>query len=151
MKIKKIKKNNHHKNYIDIIKTRSPPTPPSPQTKVLSVLTGNKRIGEGEGNSPGDQTSHYSGGGGGWWWARSCVSWALRDCSCWRIVAWLASTVRMSARRASISCVRRTRCSWVSSQNASDRSVRASTGSSKSEVGLDGATCEGCCGGGGGG
>ena len=66
-------------------------------------------------------------------------------------MAWLARTVRMSARRAFISCVRRTRCSWVSSQNASKRSIRVSIGSSKSGVGLDRAASEGCCGGGGGG
>ena len=53
--------------------------------------------------------------------------------------------------KASISCVRRTRCSWVSSRNASKRSVRASTESSKSGVGLNGAASEVCCGGGGGG
>ena len=72
-------------------------------------------------------------------------------CCCWSIVAWLARTVRKSARRASISCVMRTRCSWVSSHNASKRSVRESNGSSRSGVGLEGATSEGCCGGGGGG
>ena len=55
----------------------------------------------------------------------------------------------MSARRASMSWVMRTRCSWVSSQKASKRSVRASTGSSKSGVGLEGAAPE--VGGGGGG
>ena len=66
-------------------------------------------------------------------------------------MAWLAKAVRMSERRASISCVRRTRCSWVSSQNASKRSVKASTGSSKSGVGLDGAASEVCYGGSGGG
>ena len=66
-------------------------------------------------------------------------------------MAWLARTVRISARRASIFYVRRTQCSWVSSQNASKRSVRASTGSSKSGVGLDGIAAEVGCGGGGGG
>ena len=66
-------------------------------------------------------------------------------------MAWLARTVRMLARRASISCVMRTRCSWVSSHNASKRSVRTSTGSSKSGVGLDGAASEVGGGGGGGG
>ena len=66
-------------------------------------------------------------------------------------MAWLARTVRTSARRASISYVKRTRCSWVSSHNASKRSVRASTGSSKSGVGLDGAASEVGCGGSGGG
>ena len=56
----------------------------------------------------------------------------------------------MSARRASISWIMRTRCSWVSSQNASKLSVRASTGSSRLGVGLDGAASEvGGCGGGG--
>ena len=50
-----------------------------------------------------------------------------------------------------MSWVMRTRCSWVSSQNASKRSVRESTKSSMSGVGLDGAASEGCCGGGGGG
>ena len=54
-------------------------------------------------------------------------------------MAWLANTVRISARSASISCVRRTRCSWDSSHNASKRSVRESTGSSKSGAGLEGA------------
>ena len=63
-------------------------------------------------------------------------------------MAWLAKTVCISARSASISWVRRTRCSWVSSQNGSKRSVRASTESSKSGVGLEGAASEGCCGGG---
>ena len=63
----------------------------------------------------------------------------------------LAKTVRTSARRASISCVMRTQCSRVSSQNASKCSVRESTGSSRSGVGLEGAASEGCCGGGGGG
>ena len=38
-----------------------------------------------------------------------------------------------------MSCVTRTRCSWVSSQNASKRSVSASTGSSRSGEGLEGA------------
>ena len=66
-------------------------------------------------------------------------------------MAWLARTVRISARRASISCVRKTQCSWVSSQNASKRSVRASTGSFKSGGGLDGVAAEVGCGGGGGG
>ena len=66
-------------------------------------------------------------------------------------MAWLARTVRTSARRASISCVMRTWCSWVSSQNESKRSVRESTGSSRSGVGLEGAASEGFCGGGGGG
>ena len=64
-------------------------------------------------------------------------------------MAWLARTVRMSARRASISWVMRTRCSWVSSHNASKRSVSASTGSSRSGVGLDGAAPEVDGGGGG--
>ena len=45
----------------------------------------------------------------------------------------------------------RTRCSWVSSHNASKRSVSESTGSSGSGEGLEGAACGGCCGGGGGG
>ena len=66
-------------------------------------------------------------------------------------MAWLARTVRTSARRASISYVMRTRCSRVSSQNASKRSVRESIGSSRSGVGLEGAASKGCCGGGGGG
>ena len=48
-------------------------------------------------------------------------------------------TVRMSARKASMSWVTRTRCSWVSSQNASKRSVSESTGSSRSGEGLGGA------------
>ena len=55
----------------------------------------------------------------------------------------------MSVRRASISCVMRTRCSSVSSQNASKRLVRASTGFSRSGVGLDGAVFEVSWGGGG--
>ena len=38
-----------------------------------------------------------------------------------------------------MSCVTRTRCSWVSSQNASKRSVSESTGSSRSGEGLEGA------------
>ena len=50
-----------------------------------------------------------------------------------------------------MSCVTRTRCSWVSSQNASKRSVRESTGSSGSGEGLEGAAAGGCCDGGGGG
>ena len=66
-------------------------------------------------------------------------------------MAWLSRTVRRSARRASISYVMRNGCYWVSSQNASKRSVRESTGSSRSGVGLEGAASEGCCGGGGGG
>ena len=66
-------------------------------------------------------------------------------------MAWLARTVRTSARRASISYVMRTQCSWVSSQNASKRLVRESTGSSRSGVGLEGAASEDCCCGGGGG
>ena len=45
----------------------------------------------------------------------------------------------------------RTRCSWVSSQNALKRSVSASTGSSRSGEGLEGVAVGGCCGGGGGG
>ena len=56
----------------------------------------------------------------------------------------------MSARRASISWVMRTRCSWVLSQKASKRSVRASIGPSRSGVGLYGAAPGVCCGGGGG-
>ena len=55
----------------------------------------------------------------------------------------------MSMRKASISCVMRTQCSWVSSQNASKRSVRASIGSSRSGVGLDGVVYEVSWGGGG--
>ena len=71
---------------------------------------------------------------------------------CCKIVAWLASTVRISEQRASMSCVTRTRCSWVSSQNASKRSVSESTGSSRSGEGLEGdATCGYWDGGGGGG
>ena len=50
-----------------------------------------------------------------------------------------------------MSCVTRTRCSWVSSQKASKRSVSESTGSSRSGEGLDGAASRGCRGGGGGG
>ena len=50
----------------------------------------------------------------------------------------------------SMSWVMRTRFSWISSQNASKRSVRVSTWSSKSGVGLGGASVEVCCGGGGG-
>ena len=66
-------------------------------------------------------------------------------------MAWLAKTVRMSARRASMSWVMRTRCSCVSSQKASKRSVRASIGSSRLGVGLDGvASAKAGCGGGGG-
>ena len=57
----------------------------------------------------------------------------------------------ISARSASMSCVRRTRCSWVSSHNASKRSVSESTGSSRSGEGLEGAASVGGCGGGGGG
>ena len=45
----------------------------------------------------------------------------------------------------------RTRCSWVSSQKASKRSVSESTGSSRSGEGLEGAASVGCGGGGGGG
>ena len=41
-----------------------------------------------------------------------------------------------------MSWVMRTRCSCVSSQKASKRSVRVSTGSSRSGVGLDGAAPE---------
>ena len=48
-----------------------------------------------------------------------------------------------------MSWVMRTRCSWVLSQKASKRSVRASIGSSRSGVGLDGASSEVGCGGGG--
>ena len=59
-------------------------------------------------------------------------------------MAWLARTVRTSARRASISCVMRTRCSWDSFQNSSKRSVRESIGSSRSGVGLEGVASEGC-------
>ena len=65
-------------------------------------------------------------------------------------MAWLAKIVCISARSASISFVRRTRFSWVSSKNESKRSVRASTGSCKSGVGLEGAASKGCYGGGGG-
>ena len=65
-------------------------------------------------------------------------------------MAWLARTVRMSTRRASISYVMRTRCSWDSSHNASKGSVKASTGSSRSGVGLGGVGSEVGCGGGGG-
>ena len=66
-------------------------------------------------------------------------------------MAWLARTVRMSARRASMSWVMRTRCSRVSSQKALKQSVRASTGSSRLGVGLDeAASAEAGCGGGGG-
>ena len=50
-----------------------------------------------------------------------------------------------------MSCVTRTRCSWVSSQNASKRSVSESTGSSRSGEGLEEAAVCGCWGGGGGG
>ena len=50
-----------------------------------------------------------------------------------------------------MSCVTRTWCSWVSSQNASKRSVSESTGSSRSGEGLEGAAACGCWGGGGGG
>ena len=50
-----------------------------------------------------------------------------------------------------MSCVMRTRCSWVSSQKASKRSVSESTGSSRSGEGLEGAAAQGCRGGGGGG
>ena len=57
----------------------------------------------------------------------------------------------MSARNASISWVTRTRCSWVSSQNASKRSVSESIGSSRSGEGLGGAAACGYWGGGGGG
>ena len=52
-------------------------------------------------------------------------------------MGWLARTVLMSTRRASMSWVMRTRFSCVSSQKASKRSMRASTGSSRSGVGLD--------------
>ena len=45
----------------------------------------------------------------------------------------------------------RTRCSWVSSQNASKRSVSEGTGSSRSGEGLEGAASVGCGGSGGGG
>ena len=45
----------------------------------------------------------------------------------------------------------RTRCSWVSSQKASKRSVSESIGSSRSGEGLEGAVSVGCDGGGGGG
>ena len=45
----------------------------------------------------------------------------------------------------------RTRCSWVSSQNASKRSVSESTGSSRSGERLEGAVAGGCWDGGGGG
>ena len=55
----------------------------------------------------------------------------------------------MSAWRASISWVMRTRCSWVSSHKALKLSVRASTGSSRSGLGLDGAAAKAGCGGGG--
>ena len=48
-----------------------------------------------------------------------------------------------------MSWVIRTRCSCVSSQKASKRSMRASTGSSRSGVGLEGVAAE--VGGGGGG
>ena len=41
-----------------------------------------------------------------------------------------------------MSCVTRTRCSWVSSQNASKRSVSESTGSSRSGEGLEGSSSE---------
>ena len=50
-----------------------------------------------------------------------------------------------------MSYVARTRCSWVSSQNASKRSVRESIGSSGSGEGLEGAASGGCWDGGGGG
>ena len=46
--------------------------------------------------------------------------------------------------------MRRTRCSWVSSQNASKLSVSESTGSSRSGEGLEGAASVDGCGGGGG-
>ena len=54
----------------------------------------------------------------------------------------VSKTIRISARRASISWVMRTRLSWVSSQKASRRSVKVSTGSSRSGVGLDRASSE---------
>ena len=70
------------------------------------------------------------------------------------MVAWLAKTVRMSAQRASTSWLMRTRCSWVSSQYASKRAVRSSTGSSRIVEGLadpsPGTTVGGGGGGGGG-
>ena len=50
-----------------------------------------------------------------------------------------------------MSCVTRTRSSWVSSQKASKRSVSESTGSSRSGEGLEGAASRGYQGGGGGG
>ena len=50
-----------------------------------------------------------------------------------------------------MSYVTRTRCSLVSSQNASKRSVMESTGSSGSGEGLEGVAAGGCCDGGGGG
>ena len=65
-------------------------------------------------------------------------------------MAWLARMVHMSARKASMSLVMRTRCSCVSSQKASKRSVRESIGSSRSGVRLDGTSPEVGCGGGGG-